>query len=276
VQRVSVGIGVRDAQLEELARLRDRKALDVLEVMIDDGLEPSPRVDAWRALGARWPLVAHGTELGVGGADPPAPAYLDRVGRALSNVGAQWYSEHLAFLGTASTALGHFAPLGDGADALGVLRENAALVRGGVRCPFLLENPSDILGWEVELGGKALGERYARALEASEAGALLDLTNLVLDARNGGFSVGEFLDVLPWERVVEIHLAGGRYDGTLHIDSHDHDVDAEALSLLGEAARRATNLRAVIIERDDRLPGLAHLLHEVERVRVELGKAGRA
>ncbi len=276
MQRVSVGIGVRDGQLDELSRLRDRAALDVLEVMIDDGLEPGPRVTAWRALGAKWPLVAHGTELGIGGADPPAPAYLERVGRALSGLGTQWYSEHLAFLGTSTTTLGHFAPVGASDDALRVLAENAALVRARVHCPLLLENPSDILGWGAELGGAMLGERYARALAACEAGALLDLTNLVLDARNGGFVAEHFLDVLPWDRVVEIHLAGGRHDGTLHIDSHDHDVDVEALALLAEAARRAPNLRAVIIERDERLPGLARSLAEVERVRVELRRAGRA
>jgi uncharacterized protein (UPF0276 family) len=276
VSRVSVGLGVRDAYVEPLAALAERGALDVLEVMIDDGLDLGARLAAWRRLGAKWPLVAHGTELGIAGAHGPDDAYLRRVARALDEVRAHWYSEHLAFVRTPDAALGHFAPMGSSDDELAVLRENAARLRARVRTPLLLENPSDILGWESEAGGRALGERYARALYAAHAGALLDLTNLVIDARNDGWSAPHFLDGMDVGRVVEIHLAGGRVDGALHIDSHDHDVDEEALALVSYVAARAPDLRAVIIERDERLPKLDHLLAEVARVRAVLARGGRA
>jgi uncharacterized protein (UPF0276 family) len=272
--KVSVGLGVRDALVPELLALRDARALDVLEVMLDEGLEASPRTAAWRRLGARWPLIAHGTELGIGDAAGLDAAYVARAHAALRALHVHWYSEHLSFLraGHGAPALGHFAPLGDDDDARAVLAANAALVRAGAPGPLLLENPWDVLGQGAhEPGaGERLGRAFGRALRAADAGALLDLTNLVLDARNGQWEPGAFLAQLEMDRVVEVHLAGGHRAQGLWIDSHAHDVDEEALALLGVLAPRASNLRAVVIERDERIPPLEALLAEVARARAVL------
>lgn len=272
---MAVGLGVRDENLDELLALRDRTALDVLEVMIDDGLVDGPRRAAWRRLGARWPLLAHGTDLGVADAAGVDPGYVTRVGSALSAIAVRWYSEHLSFLRAGDVQLGHFAPPSEDAGAIEVLRANVAAVAARWGGPLLLENPADVLGWGSEAGGAALGARFAAQAAGADVGVLLDLTNLVLSARNDGFVAGEWLGALDMDRVVEVHLAGGRFDGALWIDSHDHDVDGEALELLRSVARRAPNLRAVVIERDDRLPPLDRLLDEVARVRAVLGAEGR-
>ncbi len=278
VQPVAVGLGLRDAYVDELAALGDRRALDVLEVMIDDALGDAGRRAAWRRLGAKWPLVAHGTDLGIADAAGPDRAYVRAVAGALGELHARWYSEHLCFLRGAGIDLGHFGPVGDDDETLAAVRRAAAEVRAASPCPLLLENPADVLGVGAEgpRAGRALGRGYAAALEAADAGALLDLTNLVLNARNDGYPPGDFLDALPWERVVEVHLAGGHQHDGLWIDSHAHDVDAEALELLPDVARRAPQLRAVVIERDERLPELEALLDAIEGVRAVLGKAGRA
>jgi uncharacterized protein (UPF0276 family) len=133
-----------------------------------------------------------------------------------------------------------------------------------------------VLGFHAEEGGAVLGRASKRVVTAVDAGVLLDLTNLVLDACNGAFDPADFLAHVPWERVVEVHLAGGHRDGALWIDSHAFDVGASALDLLADVARKAPNLRAVIVERDDRIPSLDRLLGEVERTRAALVKAGRA
>lgn len=277
MERVAVGIGVRDPHLEALCALRDTRAIDVLEVMIDDGLSGGPRADAWRRLGARWPLVAHGTELGIADAAGVDEAYVDRVGRALGAFHVRWYSEHLAFLRGGGVELGHVGPVGGDEESLAAVARGAAVVRAKTRCPLLLENPADVLGFGAggPDAGAALGRAFAAALEAADAGALLDLTTLVLGARNDGYDARAFLEELPWDRVVEVHLAGGHLHDGLWIDSHAHDVDAEALALLGDVASRSPNLRAVIIERDDRIPPLDHLLAEIEKARGVLRARGR-
>lgn len=243
--------------------------------MIDDALAPAARA-TFRALGARWPLVAHGTELGVGSASGVDPAYVSAIADALRELHARWYSEHLAFTRAGDIDLGHFAPLSATPGARAALAVNAASVRRAVPCPFLLENPADVLGWDAELGAAGLATSFGAALAAADAGALLDLANLVLGARNDGYDAGAFIDALELDRVVEVHLAGGRFDGALWIDSHDHDVDPDALALLDRVARRAPNLTAVVIERDEHLPELGALLDEADQVRAVLRRAGRA
>ena len=259
---VAVGIGLREPYTDELLALEDRSALDVLELMIDEVLCPNEKRKRWRQLGAKWPLVAHGTELGIADAAGPDADYVAAIHKAARALRVRWYSEHLAFLRGGDIELGHFGPFFADDEGLAALSRNASIVTDGLPCPLLLENPADILGWTD--GG------YGRALEAAGCGALLDLTNLVYGCRNDGGSVEAFFDTLDWERVVEVHLAGGRQSGGLWIDTHDHPVDAEAMSLVGEAARRAPNLRAIIVERDDRLPPLASMLAEVEAVRRQL------
>jgi hypothetical protein len=277
MERIAVGLGARDAYLDELCGLRDPRVLDVLEVMIDDGLTDGPRTDSWRRLGTRWPLVAHGTELGIADAAGVNEGYVARVGRALRGLHVWWYSEHLAFLNGGGVALGHFGPVGADEESLAVIARGAAVFRAASSCPLLLENSADVLGFGAggPGAGRELGRAFAAALRAAGAGALLDLTNLVIGARNDGYDPRDFLGELEWDRVVEVHLAGGHAHNGLWIDSHAHDIDKEALSLLGDVASRAPNLRAVIIERDDRLPPLERLLAEVEAVRGELRARGR-
>jgi uncharacterized protein (UPF0276 family) len=105
---------------------------------------------------------------------------------------------------------------------------------------------------------------------------LLDLTNLIYGAKNDGYDTRTFLDALPWDRIVEVHLAGGRQLGDLWIDTHSHPVEEDALRWLPMVAERAPALRAVIIERDDCLPPLEELLNEVARVRRALSVGGTA
>lgn len=268
---------MRDAHIAPLLALgaKERARLDVLEIMIDDALDPAARA-TFRALGARYPLVAHGTELGIGSASGVESAYVRAVAAALGELHARWYSEHLAFTRAGDLDLGHFAPLSATPNARAALAANADFVRRVVPCPLLLENPADVLGWDAELGAAGLAASFGDALVAADAGALLDLTNLVLGARNDGYDAGAFLDATDLDRVVEVHLAGGRFDGALWIDSHDHDVDPDALALLESVARRAPNLTAVVIERDERLPELGALLDEADQVRAVLRHVGRA
>ncbi len=273
---VSVGLSLREPWVPGLLRGR-KDSVDVLEVMIDDllGLS-SERLRTLRRLGRRWPLLAPGVDLGIGDAQGLDPAYVSAVSAACRRLGARWYTEHLCFLRAGGIELSHFAPLDDEPDTLAALARNAALVREQVGRPLLLENPADILGMfsTDPQPGRRLGRAYTSCLHAASAGALLDLTNLLYDARNGGWPVEDFFAELDFDRVVQIHLAGGFERGGLWVDSHSRPVEAQTYALLSEVAGRASNLRAVIVEWDEDLPGLDGALAEVERARAALLKGG--
>ncbi|MCB9592493.1 MAG: DUF692 family protein [Sandaracinaceae bacterium] len=277
MEPTAIGLALREPWIEELSRLPDRGGFEVLEIMVDDYLCAARRPRELRQLGARWVLVAHGVDLGIGDAAGPDPAYLGDVHETLRQLHVRWWSDHLAFLRAGGVDLGHFAPLDGEPDTLATLRGNARRAQTGAPCPLLLENPADVLGLGVTDAASAevLGARYRDALRAAEVGALLDLTNLLYDARNGGFDPLRYLDALDLDRVVEVHLAGGREAFGLWIDSHDRPVEAEALGLLARVAERAPSLRAVIVEWDEDLPSFEGALAEVARVHDVLRAAGR-
>ncbi|MCA9609901.1 MAG: DUF692 family protein [Myxococcales bacterium] len=274
---VAVGLSLREPWIEDLLRLPDRGGFECLELMIDDLLCAAHRPPELRRLGARWVLLGHGVDLGIGDADGLDRGYLDEVHEALRQLHVHWWSDHLCFLRAGGVDLGHFAPLDGAPDTLARLAENAAMARDGAPCPLLLENPADVLGLGAEGpdAGARLGARYGDALRATETGALLDLTNLLYDARNGGFDPLAFLAAMDLERVVQVHLAGGREAFGLWIDSHDRPVEADALALLASIAPRTPSLRAVTVEWDEDLPDLAGARAELARVDAVLRAAGR-
>jgi uncharacterized protein (UPF0276 family) len=132
--------------------------------------------------------------------------------------------------------------------------------------PIALENIAHPFELEAELDE---AELFSELVARTRCGMLLDLTNLVLDAKNFGFDPAARLDRYPLEAVWQVHLAGGvRVDG-FWVDSHGAPVGRTELELLARLRRRARALRAIIVERDQNLPPLSELVtqaREAERI----------
>ncbi|MEG3164344.1 DUF692 family protein [Sphingomonas sp. PB2P19] len=129
-------------------------------------------------------------------------------------------------------------PRGDACRALQELygvplgHENAAYYR---RCPGSDMPEETFLAGLVELSGTYLH---------------LDLHNLYANELNHaatGYSVARFLDTVPIDRVITVHMAGGRWiDGQYH-DLHDTPVPDPVWDLLDEVLARG-HPGAVILE----------------------------
>ena len=117
-------------------------------------------------------------------------------------------------------------------------------------------------------------EFLTAVLDRTGCGLLCDVTNLYTNAVNHGLDLDDLLDRWPWDRVVQLHFAGGHWhDGSL-IDSHAH---ADAAGGLGRAGGRrdAAPVRGIILERDENLPPFAELLGELEQARAIGRRHGR-
>ncbi len=95
-------------------------------------------------------------------------------------------------------------------------------------------------------------EYYARVLEEADAGMLLDVAHLAITQRALGRAPTDGLDDFPLERVVEVHVAGGRefsHGGRTFIDDdHGPTVLPETWEILARVVRGAPYLRAVVVE----------------------------
>lgn len=223
-------------------------------------------------------VVAHGTGLSLGGADPRDELRLDRWLQRIADDHAvfdyRWYTDHLG----PSTLAGATLQL---PIALPYLDATAQLVRE--RLAALQRIVPDV-GFENTVHYFLLGEWLdepawmARALVDPRTWILLDLHNVWTMGQNLGKDPRAWLAKIDFSRVVEIHVSGGSESdpawlpdrSTLRLDSHDDGVPEPVWELLDEVLPRCANLRGVTLERmensvdDTDVPQLAA---ELERIR---------
>ena len=103
-------------------------------------------------------------------------------------------------------------------------------------------------------------------LEQADAKLLLDVNNIYVNSKNHGLDARRFLQRMPAERVVQIHIAGHsrRADGTI-IDTHGAAVHDDVYALLELALERVGRV-PVLLERDQSFPSFAELQAELERL----------
>ncbi len=126
--------------------------------------------------------------------------------------------------------------------------------------PLILENPSTYLTFASST--LAEEEFLARMAEDADCGLLLDVNNVYVTCRNHGLDPYACLAAIPYERVVQIHLAGHTDKGTHCIDSHDSYVIDPVWELYADVQQRAGG-RATLLEWDDHIPSFEELHAEV-------------
>jgi uncharacterized protein (UPF0276 family) len=130
--------------------------------------------------------------------------------------------------------------------------------------PFALENVSSYLGYRDSVMPE--WEFLAQVLERADCALLLDVNNIFVSSINHGFDPQTFLDHLPAERVVQIHLAGHSICEGYRIDTHDAPVCDEVWALYSDAIRRLGSV-STLIEWDGNIPDFARLQQEAQSAR---------
>lgn len=249
------GVGYR--AVHRAALLAGEATPAVLEVMPDHFFA---RPEALAPLADICPLVMHDVGMSVGTAGPDDVERMARV-RALVDIARpRWFSDHLCLSrGPDGTDLGHLGPLWYTESLLTQVVDRVRRWQDALGVPIALEN---ITAPFVFPGADFTEAAFMRAvIDATGCGVLLDLTNLWINAQNGGFDPVARLRDYPLDAVVQVHLAGGVARGDWWIDSHTEPVDAQSYAMLA-ALRGHAPVEYIIIERDDGIPALPTLLDE--------------
>jgi uncharacterized protein len=111
-------------------------------------------------------------------------------------------------------------------------------------------------------------EFFGALAEAADTGLLLDCAHLGMFQRARGLSWSAGFHDFPWERVIELHVAGGserQAQGLAFVeDDHGTHVLPDTWAIFEEALRRATNLRAVVVECErNPIPAVLPMLQRV-------------
>ena len=239
------------------------QAPPVLEVVPDHFFgEPEGILE----LAQRAQLVFHDVGLSLGsqgGLDAHAHRRLRRL-RGLCDVAKPaLFSDHLAATRTSSgLELGHLFPIRYTRRTLRDFADGVRRVQDWLQVPVAIEN----LAAPFELPGSEMDEAQFlnELVDATGCSLLLDLTNLLYNARNQRRDARQLLLAYPLSHVRQVHLAGGELQAGLWVDSHSRPVEQASFDLLPTLRGRAP-LRCIIVERDEHLPALAALLEEARR-----------
>jgi uncharacterized protein (UPF0276 family) len=109
-------------------------------------------------------------------------------------------------------------------------------------------------------------EYLARLAEATGCGLLLDVNNVHVSAFNHGFDPVAYIEAIPAEAVVQVHLAGPSDRGTHLVDTHDSPVP-DAVWPLYFLVRERTGGVSTLLEWDAKIPPFEDLLAELAKAR---------
>lgn len=268
-----VGLGLRWEFLEEVLD-GPPLALDFFEVSPENymrrgGYYPA----ALERVLARYPLVTHGLTLSLGAHAPPDADYLSELTSEVERLATPWHSDHLAFTSAGARTFHELLPLPFTRDTARRVADRLEALSETLGRPVAVENITYYaLPGPTELSeGDFLGELFER----TRAGLLLDVNNVYVNAQNHGFDAEQALASFPFDRVVEVHVAGHTHTASgLILDTHGAKVIEPVLALL-ERALAHTGPVPVLLERDNDVPPLAELVAEVQLIRAVCERAWR-
>ncbi|HEX2254684.1 MAG TPA: DUF692 domain-containing protein [Thermoanaerobaculia bacterium] len=261
---LGVGLAYRFEIREEILANSDR--FDFLELITDHYIDMPPhRQEEARELAGLFPLVIHGVDLSIGTHRGVQREYLAKVRQVREWSSALWASDHLCMTQAHGRNISQLTPISFDPRTVEAVRRNVETVREVVDCPFLLENISYY--FQVPPCSMTEAEFLREVFTRCDCWLLLDLTNVYNNARNNGYDAFDFLDHIPLDRVVQLHLAGGEEEGGILLDTHSRPIHPEVFELLRYSAGRMPRLKGAIIERDQAIPPTPELLDEMDRIR---------
>jgi hypothetical protein len=260
---LGVGVGLRVPHYKHV--LSERPSLDFFEIISENFMVEGgkPRYHLARVLES-YRVVPHGVSLGIAGPEPLDREYLKRLKRLLLEVKSPWLSDHFCWSGAGGAHLHDLLPIPYTKQAVDRVVERARQVQDFLEVRFALENTSSYLTFESSTLSE--WEFISEIAERADIGLLFDVNNVYVSAYNHGFDAVEFVENVPHERIVQIHLAGHSNFGTHIIDTHRGEV----IEPVWELYRRTIELTgpvSTLLEWDEEIPEFDVLLAEADKAR---------
>jgi uncharacterized protein (UPF0276 family) len=246
---ISTEFGAGREGLDVNALRRERPDLvQLLEIGAD--LERGIDEDAWEWVRSGAPTTYHFLDVNLEERESLDEAWIRDTAALARQAGAAWLcgDAGLWHVGPRDRGHGTLMPPVLTACSADDLAESVVHLRESAGLEVLPENPPA----HVFLGELHLLDYFGRVAERADCGLLLDVAHVAAYQQVLGHEPLAGFDGFPLERVVEVHVAGGRlfeHEGRTFVeDDHGPRVLPAAWSILEHVLPRATRLRATIVE----------------------------
>jgi uncharacterized protein len=266
------GVGLRSEHFQHLMRTPPRDwGVDWFEIISENFIDNHGYVArVLEVVAAHRPVVMHGVSLSIGSTDRLDTAYLAKLRALAQRVRPAWISDHLCWTGVGGINTHDLLPMPLTERSFAHVADRVRAVQDFLGRPLVLENPSTYL--EFRSSDVPEWEFLGRLAEDTGCGLLLDVNNVYVSATNHGYDPSTYIEAVPADRIVQMHLAGHSDCGTHLIDTHDHAVATPVWPLYARAQARAGGT-STLLEWDARIPAYPELLAELAKAKV--ARAGR-
>ena len=244
------GIGLRTVHYSHI--LANRPPIDWFEILSENYLDTGGRpLYVLDQVAERYPVALHGVSMSVGSTEPIDFEYLRKLKALAARCRAHWVSDHLCWTGVAGINTHDLLPMPYTDESLKHVTDRIRVISDFLERPLILENPSTYL--EFASSTWTEWDFLAELTRGSGCGLLLDVNNVYVSSFNHGYDPFAYLERIPSDRVVQIHLAGHTHKGTHILDTHSDHVIAEVWALYRRAYERMGGV-ATLLEWDEAIP----------------------
>ena len=247
IPNLGIGIGLRIPHYKDI--FEKKPAIDWFEIisenfMVDGG---RPLENLARIL-EHYPVVQHGVNLCIGSPDPLDFDYLRRLKALTKITKTPWLSDHLSWGRLPGTHYHDLLPLPYTKEVIEYVSMRARIIQDFLEIPFALENLSSYVAFKQD--EMTEWDFYSQIVEKADIFMMLDVNNIYVSSRNHGFDPIKYIDNVPLDRVLQIHLAGHTDKGTYVLDTHDNPVRDEVWDLYAKVYPRTKGV-STLLEWDD-------------------------
>lgn len=247
---LGLGLGLRNQHFDHI--LEQSPTVDWFEVISENFMDSfgRPRY-ILKQIAERYPVVMHGVSMSIGSTDPLNFDYLKSLKALADEIKPAWVSDHLCWTGVLGSNSHDLLPLPLNQESLQHVCDRVRRVQDYLERPLIVENPStyasfknsDIPEWD-----------FLRLMtEETGCGLLLDVNNVYVSSFNNDFDPVMYIENLPHDKIVQMHLAGHQNMGDYIIDTHDREVTNQVWELFQLTYQRAHEA-AILLEWDGNIP----------------------
>ena len=260
---LGLGVGLRAQHFPYI--LEHEPEVDWFEIISENYIDSQGRPRyVLDQLAERYPIVMHGVSMSIGSTDPLNFEYLRKLKKLADEIGARWISDHVCWTGVAGVNTHDLLPIPYNEETLAHVVRRIRTVQDVLERPLVLEDPSSYVTFADSTMSE--WEFVSRMAEEADCGLLLDVNNVYVSSVNHDFDPIDYVRSVPYERIVQCHLAGHTNCTTHLIDTHDNHV-IDAVWELYRLMHALTGGVSTLLEWDANIPEFPVLHAEVLKAR---------
>jgi len=247
---LGLGLGLRSQHFDYI--LENTPEVDWFEVISENFMDSFGRPrHILKQIAQKYPVVMHGVSLSIGSTDPLNFDYLNSLKTLAEEVKPAWISDHLCWTGVLTTNSHDLLPLPLNEESLKHVCSRIKQVQDYLERPLVIENPSTYASFKHS----DIPEHEFLKLMTEETGCglLLDVNNVYVSSFNNDFDLVEYIQGIPHDKIVQMHLAGHQNMGNYIVDTHDREVTNQVWKLFQMTYQLAPEA-AILLEWDGNIP----------------------